>query len=291
MNKLHRTAALVFLGVLVALPALAEQVPPSPREVKVMREDRAVNEKNVQSLDVDYSDSRNAIRMKIEAAQKDFEMKRKAIQDAFQVKRDVPLKSFEGTSEEAKENFQVRREEITEKLQERRAAFKEELTARRDAIRTQMMERKEVLKERLTQITDERKAAIALRVDGNLTKINEARVAFFTQVLDRIEAVLERLAARDGADGAASQISAAESAISAARDAVAAQASKDYTVTITDAEGIRSDLQAVRDRLRADLLAVRSAVQAAHQAVRMVAISLDRLPGDEPSEPTTTSTL
>lgn len=290
MNKLHSSALLVLLGVLVAVPVLAEGV--APTNSKAVREDRVQYDKDVKDFETDYVDSRNTVREKVQAAQKDFEMKRKAIQDAFQIKPERAIKPFIENAGSTSSEVKARREEIAGKLQERRAAFKEELLVRKEAIREQVAERKEILRERLGAITDERKAQIALRVDSQLTLINEARVAFFTSALDRIEAVLERLAARTDADAAASQISLAEAAIESARDKVAVQASQDYTVTVTDEAGIRSNLQAVRDQLREDLHAVRDAVRAAHQAVRMVAITLDRLPGAEDTGPTsTTSTL
>lgn len=124
----------------------------------------------------------------------------------------------------------------------------------------------------------------AERVHALLAVINDRQLMRMGLVLDRAEALLDRIAdaaetrARRGYDISAVReaIAAARLAIDEAREAIRDQSVNDYILdTATDAT-IRDRLRGVRDLLAEDLGAIRRKVHAALTAVRQAALSLRR---------------
>ena len=216
------------------------------------------------------------MRLRLDEAKDSIEAERHSIKEAIK----------EG-EHDLRDVFEHRREEAKEIIESRRASFKLEIEAQRAEGERTRAERKAQLESRLKEFKDTAKAEIAARVDGNLAAINENRVAFFTEAVNRIERVLDMIESRadkaeaNGKDVAAvrSRISAAGDAIVTARAAVAVQAGKDYTAAVDAEAGAKNAFSKTRDQLRTDLAAVRTAVKAAYDAVKAAAAELATVPG------------
>ena len=155
----------------------------------------------------------------------------------------------------------------------------------------------------LERFRDERKRQIVLRLANGLEEVNRRMIERFTENIDHIEDVLERVSSRadkaaaHGVDIAAvrSAIVSAESAIAAARAAITVQAGKTYPVNLTDESTARADVAAAKQALESDLKAVRALVQTARDAVHAAAVALAGIPRVddyevEPPTPTSTTT-
>ena len=174
--------------------------------------------------------------------------------------------------------------------------FRKELEVRKAELKSTMEARRAELKQKLATFKDQKKAEIASRVDSTLGEINQKRSTFFTETIDRIDGVLVKISSRaDKAEAAGKDVSdvrakvtSATAAIASARAAITAQASKDYTLTVSSDETVKTDASAARDSLKADLESVRAAVKTAYDAVKSAAQALKAVAGSEqPEAPTT----
>lgn len=122
----------------------------------------------------------------------------------------------------------------------------------------------------------------AVRINELLMAINKRHVEIATHVLDRVQALLERIGhaaetrARKGNDVAVVReaIASAREAIDEARMAVRDQSNHEYVVSDATDATIRERLRAVRSQLAADLQIVRNKVRLAIGAVRDAARAL-----------------
>ena len=143
------------------------------------------------------------------------------------------------------------------------------------------------LQARMTTIRDERKKQAVERIYTQVNKLNERMTGHFTNVLDQIDEMLDRVENRmskaeaNGLDVSTvtPEIANAEAVIALARASVQTQAAKVYAVQTTgDETTLRSEVGKTRQALHADLTAVREKVKAARDAVRKAAVALAQIP-------------
>ena len=199
--------------------------------------------------------------------------------------------------EAQKVDFEARREELKKQIEEQRNAVKENFQAVREATRVKVEEKREEFKTRVQAIKDERKKERALRVDDQLSKLNERWTTHFINVLDQLSNVLGKVQLRmekaeaNGADvlRVKTAIEAAKTAIGTARQAVEAQAKKSYSVTFTSEDALKQAMRNARQLLHRDLTALRDgAMRNARQAVQNAIQSLRDIPRVDEESATST---
>lgn len=188
----------------------------------------------------------------------------------------------------------IQKREDAEKLREE---FKQRILEKREELKARIEKKREELKTRLERIRDERKKDAVMRIDKRLDEINDNRVRHFTENLNKIQKVLDNVSSRAdkaverGLDVAAARaaIIKAQDAINASKATVEAQAAKTYTLTVNTENTLRSDVGAARQALQRDLKAVFDTLRAAHDAVRVAAVTLAKIPRVDEEEQTGTS--
>jgi hypothetical protein len=173
----------------------------------------------------------------------------------------------------------------------------------------------EKAQQKITEIRDEQKQQQALQIANQLDHLNQQWTEHFTQVLNRLEVILEKI--KNRADKAAANandvsavdaaISAAETAISNARAAVETQAKKTYTVDLTAVSSgiatttttagqnqliinLRAQFKTLKDQLEKNLTSLRDGLMKdARTAVQKALEELIKVPNVD-VEPTATST-
>lgn len=198
----------------------------------------------------------------------------------------VPASAPAQNIRQAKADFEAKRMEAKNLMEQKKAEFKNKVEAARTELKTRIETKKQELKTRLAKIKDERKKQVVEKIDGQLDELNKRRVDHFSQVLDQIEKVLDKIGSRTAKAKANSRdvstvetaITEAEKVIAASREAVKTQAGKTYTITITTETALRQDVGKARQALHADLVKVQDSVKAAREAVRKVATTLAQIP-------------
>ena len=158
---------------------------------------------------------------------------------------------------------------------------------KREEMKTQIEAKKAELQAKLQGIRDERKKQTVERIFTKVNALNERVTNHFTNVLNQIDEMLNRVNSRAGkgeinglnVSAAKIEITNAQNAITAARDAVKTQAGKVYSVQTTGNETtLKSDVGNTRHALHEDLVAAREKVKAARDAVRKAAVALAQIP-------------
>lgn len=185
----------------------------------------------------------------------------------------LPATTFaQSRAQIAKERVASRTAEIKTRIAQTKEAFLE----RRIKHASESAERKETLKTQLKAIKDRKKATVAERLDGNLTKINENRTNSMLKHLDQMDSLVDRVEGRIATASAintpdvVAAISVARDNIDSARAAVQDQAVQSYPVTISSEVTLRDDFQAVRDSLLEDLKMVHTQVIDARKSVNAI---------------------
>lgn len=162
--------------------------------------------------------------------------------------------SFTAYAEESTGTASTRKEKVKEKIENRVEIRKEKMASREAKLKTELIKFK-----------DKKKAEVAERVSTNLNKINQKQTEQMQKHLGTMSLILDKLEARINKNTPA--IDAARSAISSASAAVTAQTQKDYTITVTTEDKIRTDVKLKRDQLHADLSEIRKMVNNAKKSV------------------------
>lgn len=189
------------------------------------------------------------------------------------------------------------REKLKKELEQKKEEFKKSIDATKAEIKEKVEAKRAELKERLAKIKDERKKEIVERIAKQLNELNERTLNHFSNVLEKLDAVLLRISSR--ADKVESRgldvktvraaISEAKNAIAASRAAITAQSAKVYTVTISTEDTLKIDVGKARQMLHDDLAKVRETVKAAREAVRKALVILAQIPKvDEELTPAST---
>ncbi len=165
------------------------------------------------------------------------------------------------------QNMQQAREEAKIKFQAERAAFKEKVMA----------------------IRDTRKQQLVKQIQNRMIMVNTNRTTIMSQNLERLTTILANIQTRSataktsGKDTTSVDAAAAnaQSAITAAQTAVAAQAGKEYTITLTATEGaaLKANVGQETKQFEADMHATYQLMIAAKQAVMQAAQALATVMG------------
>lgn len=202
-----------------------------------------------------------------------------------------------------------------ETVQNRVKATAENLEKVRNEAQTKVLQTREKIQSKLMEIQNQQKQKLAEQIADQFDHINEVWTGHFTNVLNRLEAILEKI--KNRADKAATNaqdvsevdadIKKAETAILTARAAVETQAKKTYAMdltavnsgiaTTTTAMGqnkliinLRAQFKTLRDQLREDLFELRDgAIKDSRTAVQDALQALSDVPSVD-EEPTATST-
>ena len=186
----------------------------------------------------------------------------------------------------AKADFEAKRMEAKNLMEQKKAEFKNKVETARTELKTRIETKKQELKTKLAKIKDERKKQVVEKIDGQLDELSKRRLNHFSQVLEQIEKVLDKISGRsakakdNGRDVSTIEtvITEAEKVIAASREAVKTQAGKTYIITITTETALRQDVSKARQALHADLVKVEDTVKAAREAVRKAATTLAQIP-------------
>ncbi|OGY58953.1 MAG: hypothetical protein A3E61_02490 [Candidatus Colwellbacteria bacterium RIFCSPHIGHO2_12_FULL_43_12] len=178
------------------------------------------------------------------------------------------------------------RERVRSEIMEMRDDFKTRMDAEKAELQGEIQDKREALRAQLQKVKDERRREVVERIDVRLDELNARMLDHFSNVLDRLEDVLERIASRaDKAEGRGLDVSTvrtaitdALSSITSARTAVQVQAGKTCIVTVTTENNLRVDVGKARKCLHDNLTVVREAVKAAKEAVRRAATTLAQIP-------------
>lgn len=276
----------IFILLIVALPVSAQTEPARGvrREAReAVQEQRKETRQNVQEA---RQEMRQDIKEKRVEVRDEMKEKREEVREEVKEKRSEVREDVKDKRVELREEIKVKREAMHAEQKVKKEQFQTELKARREEFKTKREEEKAKLKERLAQIKDERKKQAVEKIDAQLHALNERMLGHFSNVLDKLGAMLLRVKSHtDKAEQKGLQVEAvrgailqAETMIAISRSAVAAQAGKTYTAVVSSEETLRLEVGAVRKALHDDLAAVRATVQAAQKALRAAAVQLAQIP-------------
>src|SRR3989344_3615978 len=141
------------------------------------------------------------------------------------------------------------------------AQVKERTKAEIEALKVQF-------RERLNTIKDTRKKAVVQKINDDIAVKNKKHTDKFNEVLARLQAFLNKISLEAKDSKTLSDIKSAQAKIDAAKSAVASQATKEYTIEITDETTLRNDVGATISQFRVDLKQVHKVVVDAKQAVQ-----------------------
>lgn len=122
---------------------------------------------------------------------------------------------------------------------------------------------REQFREKLQLIKDERKQQIIEHINQQLILINDRATKAMINVLNRLQALLDKIKLRVPA----ADTTAAQDLINSAQTAVAEQAENEYVIEFTDESGLRVGASAAKTQLHTDLKSVREKIRLARQAV------------------------
>lgn len=295
---MKKTLLTLGMALWVVTPVYAQQPAPTDRPVPVRGEIQELRKEREQEFETlrtntrgEVEDLRNQIREEAE----------KIREEAQQRLENLTPEEAQTLRQEIQQRMENLREDVQNRIEEVRKNFQDTLEAKREEIRKEIETKREALRERIQDFRDERKKEVASRVEDNLPKVNEVATNQMTKALDQMSEVLGRImtraesAANRGLDVSSveTEMNNASVAIATARAAVLAQASKVYTVTVSNEDNLKSDLGTVRQTLHDDIQATRQIVRNAHDALRKAATTLAQVPGihtDDSSDEATSST-
>ncbi len=188
---------------------------------------------------------------------------------------------------QAVQELRAKQQELRENFEERRIEFREALEEKKTELRERLEQKKIEIRERVQAfIADEQKQVIVERVYDQVNALNERLTGHYTEILDKLDAVLSGVLSRAGkAEAVGRDLSAVRSAVAeaqnmlvAARALVAEQAQKSYSFEISSEETLRSDVGEARNLLREDLESVKEKIREVHSAIREAAVSLAQVP-------------
>ena len=141
------------------------------------------------------------------------------------------------------------------------AQVKERTKAEIEALKVQF-------RERLNTIKDTRKKAVVQKINDDIAVKNKKHTDKFNEVLARLQAFLNKISLEAKDSKTLSDIKSAQAKIDAAKSAVASQATKEYTIEITDETTLRNDVGTTISQFRVDLKQVHKVVVDEKQAVQ-----------------------
>lgn len=134
--------------------------------------------------------------------------------------------------------------------------------------------RRDAARERLSEISDERKANVAERLSNQMETVNDLLSAKSLRYLERLEEILakisERLAELEASTGKSevqAKIDVALNAINVAKSATVTQQNKVYEVQFDSEDTLREGFQSEKEQMKSDHNALRDLIDDAKQAV------------------------
>src|SRR3990167_5757261 len=135
----------------------------------------------------------------------------------------------------------TRLEDLKRAAQTRAQEAKQQVQQLREQAQDKAKQMREDSKQKINKIKDQKKRDAAVRIADQLNHINQVWTDHFANVLDKLDATLQKIKSRTEKASAAGRdvstvntaIQNAENAIASARTAVANQAQKTYTVDTT----------------------------------------------------------
>lgn len=161
--------------------------------------------------------------------------------------------------EQRKKTLTTLRDEKKTELRELRETVKIKREEAREAIKT----KREEFKVKLETIKDEKKKMVVERIDTKLATVNTKHTDRFTDVLEKLQMIVDKISVVDDQD-----TTDAQKAIDLAKKAIEEQAAKTYNITITTEARLRANVGTVTSGLRKDLMATHKLVVASKQAVQ-----------------------
>jgi chromosome segregation ATPase len=189
-------------------------------------------------------------------------------------------------AEKARQALTQKREAAKEAMENAREDFKQKIEVNRTEAKKQIEARREELKQKLAVIKDARKKATVEKIDAQLQSINAKRLETFSATLNRIEEIIQKVSSRadkaqaNGVDVTTvrNDIATFKTALAAARSAIIVQTSKVYTIAVVDETTLKVNVEKARQALQADLKKVQDLVKASHEAARIAATDLAKIP-------------
>lgn len=208
------------------------------------------------------------------------------------------LSVVKAARDEARRKLEEQKEAFKASLEQKREEFKNSLEAKRTEVKDKIEAKKVELKENLLKIKNERKKEIVERISNQLNELNKRRLDHFSGFLEKLDAILLRIAGRaDKAEARGLDVTAVRAAITEAKNAIAVgraaittQAEKVYSVVVTTEDTLKINVGAARKMLHDDLTRVQEAVRLARETVRKAAEVLAKIPkvDDEELKPVST---
>lgn len=153
---------------------------------------------------------------------------------------------------------------------------------------------RESYKEKLKTIKDERKKSLVEKINNGITNANKNRTTEMSESLKKMNSILERISSKaavlksEGKDTTSldASITTAKASVTSAQSAVAAQAAKEYPITITSEEKLKTDINPVVLQFKTDIKATFDKVLTAKKDTYSAARALGAL-----TQLTTTPTI
>jgi len=206
--------------------------------------------------------------------------------------REETKKEIEDKRETTKQAMEQKREGLKQEIETKREELKDRLEQKREELKDRIETKREELKQRLEKIKNETKKRVVEKIDKSLDALNERMTKHFISTLEKLEDVLARIGERtsDAADKGIDvssvdlAIVAAQTAINEAKASVEAQAAKNYSLTISTEDKLKTDIGKTRQLLHEDLKVVYEKVKVARNAVHEAARAFAKAHGrDLPS--------
>jgi len=164
-------------------------------------------------------------------------------------------------------------------------------------VETKIKSAKDEFRRKINEFKDAKKKQIVERINNRLSTINKKRIEHFLRVLNRLEAILQKIKTRTSqakANGkdvykVETAISSAQIALDSAKTAVNDQAKKEYTININTETTAKNDVGAAVSGLQNDLMNTMRLVIDARHAVYKAATELVKVIGESALKSSTQS--
>ncbi|GEM_PF-4976446 len=194
------------------------------------------------------------------------------VENVVSVENDSAQVSVRTNTQNESVNEQIR-VRVTSESQNREALMYE---YRRGVEEAQMLreEKREEFRQRLLEIRDERKRALFENLNTNINDLNARWVERLKAVLDRLSEIADKIEARAQEDGVSDNsdfknaLDNVRAKIFESYNMVNEQASKVYTLEVTDENSLGRSVSGTLSELRADFEPIRESVSLAKDALR-----------------------
>ena len=201
----------------------------------------------------------------------------KRVQAEMEERRQAMKEQGKMLKEEAKITMTQKKEDLREEIKMKKEEMQEKVKAEREAF-----------KMKLSTIRDERKKTIVEGLDVKMSKHNKTRTDHFVNVLEKLTEILDRTQEKvttmkaEGKNTAAVEtaINAARAAIAEAQTIVSAQAAKEYIISVTEEEQLKTNTQQTIQTMQTDLKTTRESLTKAKEAVHTVFKEIAKVNGN-----------